>query len=169
MRIRPREAADRPACLDLLTRVHARDGYPRHLPRSPEVFLFAGHETSSWVCEIDGQVVGHVALHAAGSDPALELAQQATGLPASRLAVIARLLVSPDHRRRGVGRALLDHATRHAANNGQRAVLDVVTDAAGEPAAALYQQAGWRIAGRTTFHFRSGATLPVAVWLSPGL
>lgn len=154
--------------MDLLTRVHTHDGYPRHLPGWPAAFLFAGHETTAWVCEIDGQITGHVALHAAASDPALELAQRAAGLPANGLAVVARLLVCPGHRRQGIGRALLDLATCHARDNGQRAVLDVVTDTAGAPAAALYERAGWTIAGNTTICFRDGASLPVAVWLSPG-
>jgi GNAT superfamily N-acetyltransferase len=153
--------------VDLLSRVHAHDGYPRHLSGSLAAFLFASHETGAWVCESNGQVVGHVALHAAVSDPVLVLAQQTTGLPASGLAVVARLLVSPRHRRQGIGRGLFDLATRHARDNGQRAVLDVVTDAAGAPAAALYERAGWTTAGNTTFHFRDGSSLPVTAWLSP--
>jgi GNAT superfamily N-acetyltransferase len=167
--LRLREALDEPASVELLVRVHAHDGYPRHLPGSAAAFLFASHETSAWVCEVDGQVVGHVALHAAASDPVLEVAQRATRLPAGALAVVARLLVCPDHKRQGIGRALLDLATEHARDSGQRAVLDVVTDAAGAAAAALYERAGWTIAGSTTFHFRDGASLPVAVWLSPEL
>jgi len=165
--LRSREPRDEPVCVDLLSQVQAHDGYPRRLSGSLAAFLFARHETGAWVCEVDGQIAGHVALHAAASDPVLELAQQATGLPASRLAVVARLLVSPRHRRQGIGRALLDLATSQARNNGQRALLDVVTDAAGAPAAALYDRAGWTTAGNTTFEFRDGSTLPVTAWLSP--
>jgi GNAT superfamily N-acetyltransferase len=162
--LRSREPRDEAACVDLLSQVNAQDGYPRHLSGSLEAFLLASHETGAWVCEIDGHIAGHVALHAAANDPVLDLAQQTTGLPASDLAVVARLLVSPRRRRQGIGRALLDLATKHALDNGQRAVLDV---AAGAPAAALYEQAGWTIAGKTTFHFRDGSSLPVTAWLSP--
>ena len=167
MLLRSREPRDVAACVDLLARVQTRDGYPRHLSGTLSDFLVAGHETGAWVCEVDGMVTGHVALHSAAGDPVLDLAQQATGLPAGALAVVARLLVSPDHRRQGIGRALLDLATRHARDGGRRAVLDVVTDAAGAPAAALYERAGWTTAGTMTLHFQDGCSLPVMAWLSP--
>jgi enamine deaminase RidA (YjgF/YER057c/UK114 family)/GNAT superfamily N-acetyltransferase len=153
--------------VELLVQVHRRDGYPRYLGRGPRDFLLARHETGAWVCELDGRVVGHVALHRAGDDPVLEVARQATGLAADELAVVARLFVSPGHRRLGIGRALLDVAAEQARAGGRRAVLDVADDVAGAPAAALYAGAGWSPAGATTFRFRSGATLDVRVWLSP--
>jgi GNAT superfamily N-acetyltransferase len=165
--LRPRTAADEPACVELLAQVHGHDGYPRHLDRSLQDFLIARHETGAWVCELDGQVVGHVALHRADDDPVLEAARRATGLAAGELAVVARLLVSPGHRRRGIGLALLDHAADQARAGGRRAVLDVVKDDAAAPAAALYARAGWSTAGEATFHFRDGASLDVQVWLSP--
>jgi GNAT superfamily N-acetyltransferase len=167
MLLRARTHADDAACVELLARVHEQDGYPRHLSGTLSDFLFARHETGAWVCELAGDVAGHVALHAAGSDPVLEVARRATGRAADELAVVARLLVSPDHRRRGVGRALLELAARQARATGRRAVLDVVRDDAAAPAAALYERSGWTAAGDTTFRFRDGATLDVRVWLSP--
>jgi GNAT superfamily N-acetyltransferase len=71
-------------------------------------------------------VLGHVALHEAAADPTLLAAQRATGLAADRLAVVARLLVSPDARRRGLGRRLLLAATAAAHATGLRPVLDVI-------------------------------------------
>ncbi len=164
MLIRERAEADAEDCLDLLVQVHNADGYPRYVPEGLQQFLAPPYETAAWVAEIGGAVVGHVGLHQAAVDPTLEAAQRATDLPPEGLAVVARLLVSPAVRRRGVGRALLAHATDHARAAGQRAVLDVTQDA---PAAiALYEAAGWLRLEQLTLNL-DGKPLLLWVYLSP--
>lgn len=167
MILRPRTAADEPACVEMMAQVRRHDGYPRHPGPDLRDFLFARHETGAWVCDLDDEMAGHVALHRADDDPVLDAARRATGLAADDLVVVARLLVSPNHRRRGVGLALLDVAAQQARAEGRRAVLDVADDDAAAPAAALYARAGWIPAGITTFHLRGGVDLDVRLWLSP--
>lgn len=141
MLIREKSVQDAAACRDLLMQVHALDGYPPFLPDDVSRFITPEYETVAWVAERAGDIVGHVALHRASVDPTLAAAQRATGLPAERLVVIARLFTAPSQRRTGVGRALLRHATTQAHAFGQRAVLDVAHTFLAP--IALYESEGW--------------------------
>lgn len=61
------------------------------------------------------------------------------------LAFISGMIVRESHRRRGIGRALLDRCVRHAMSRGAAVVaLD-----ASEAGAPLYRQEGFRIVGTT--------------------
>lgn len=167
MRIRAKTDADGPACLDLLQRVRAHDGYPLYLaPEDVEDFFVTEAEVVAWVAEHQGCVVGHVALHWEGADPTLIAAHRATGLPVDGLIMLARLFVAPSARRLGVGRALLEHATAEAQSRGRRAVLDV-----GQPlsaAVALYESQGWKRVGELHLALDAHTTLSVWVYVSPG-
>lgn len=164
MRLREKRKDDEEACLGLLRAVHHADGYPRYLPGDLVGFLTPPYETASWVAEDEGVVVGHVALHDAAVDPTLEAAQRATGLPPERLAVIARLLVSPRVRRQGLGAQLLGHATAHAWSRGQRLVLDVTQESAAP--IALYEAAGWLRVDALRLEF-DDKSLNLWVYVSP--
>lgn len=124
-----------------MKQTHENDGYPRYWPSRPERFLAPDQEIYAWVADIDGVLVGHVALHDALNHPTLPAAQRATGLPADRLAVVARLMVSPSAQGRGVGRELLAAAVGHARRENRRPVLDVVQESTA--AIAFYENAGW--------------------------
>ncbi len=163
--IRARSGADLAACVSLLLEVHEADRYPRHLPSDVARFVVPEHETDAWVAEDRGRIVGHVALHRAADDPTLAAAQRATGLEPGRLAVVARLLVSPGRRRHGVGRALLDQAAACARERGQRAVLDVVQDAAAP--VALYEASGWMRVEPLTLQLPGDVRLDLWVYLAP--
>jgi GNAT superfamily N-acetyltransferase len=146
--------------------VRDHDGYPVHLPAGDYLgFLVSDEALGTWVSEEDGVIIGHVALHRRSSAPVLDLASRALGLPADRLGVVARLMVDPGHRGRGIGRALLETATDASWERGLWPVLDVVADSAG--AIALYERCGWTRAGEVTVTFRSGPTLEEAVFLGP--
>jgi GNAT superfamily N-acetyltransferase len=167
--IREKTDDDTAACLDLLTRVHARDGYPLHLaPGDLPAFFRSDHERAAWVAERDGEIVGHVALHCPPEDPTLTVAAEATGLPVGGLALLARLFVAPELRRTGLGRALVRHATARAPVWGRRAVLDVGRSL---PAAvALYESEGWLRAGDLDLHlddFDPPILLELRVYVSP--
>ncbi|WP_432840729.1 N-acetyltransferase family protein [Dactylosporangium sp. CA-092794] len=166
VRIRPKGEADAAACLELLLRVHATDGYPMHLTAG-EVpgFFTPEHEAAAWVAERDGAVVGHVALHTPPEDPTLELARDATGLPLERLALLARLFVAPELRRSGLGRVLLRHAAGQAPGLGRRAVLDV--GQALRAAVALYEAEGWRRVGELHLPLDDETMLDLWVYVSP--
>lgn len=163
--IRPKVPADEAPCLHLLRQVHESDGYPIYRRYVTTSFLTPPGELAAWVAVLDdGTVVGHVALHDAAGDPTLPAAQRATGLPAERLAVVARLLVSRAAQGRGLGTRLLRHADAQARAGGRRAVLDVVQEAPG--AVAMYDAAGWQRLEPVVLPLPDG-DLSLWVYLSP--
>jgi ribosomal protein S18 acetylase RimI-like enzyme len=165
--IRPRTPADGPALAAIAAETHRLDGYPKYLPADLEAFIVDPGALAAWVAEDAGVPVGHVALHRHAAAEVMEVARRATGSRTEdALAVVARLLVAPAARRRGLARALLDEATGAAAGMGRRAVLDVVDEHAA--AIALYERAGWLRAGRVRWELPDGRPLEGFVYLSPG-
>jgi ribosomal protein S18 acetylase RimI-like enzyme len=93
------------------------------------------------------------------------LASQSLGVPPERLGVVARLMVSPEARRMGIGQTLLELATQEALDRDLCPVLDVVTDhAAG---IAMYERAGWIKAGVVTSELSVGRSFEEIVYLAP--
>lgn len=82
----------------------------------------------------DGEIVGTVQL---GLD---------TPATQPHRAELQKLLVRPDARRKGIGRALVQRAEQAAARVGRR--LLTLNARAGDPAEALYRSLGWTEAGR---------------------
>lgn len=153
--VRPRVVADLPACARIASDVHVLDGYPAYLPsRHFAKFLSSPDAIERWVAELDGEVVGHVALHRRTVEAAMVLAAAAFRVPEHELGVVARLLVSPDARRLGVGARLLDQAASEARARSLVPILDVAVMYA--PAIALYERLGWERLGTVTFAPPSG-------------
>jgi GNAT superfamily N-acetyltransferase len=165
MLIRPRRDGDLPACAGLAREVHAADGYPRYLPADLTTFLTDHDPYGCWVAELDGDVVGHVALTPASLPAVMELAASALSRPQDELAVVARLFVSPRARGGGAGRMLLRAAMAEAASRGRWPVLDVSTDLAS--AIALYESQGWTRAGQVTHRWSGDRTLDAYVYVGP--
>jgi GNAT superfamily N-acetyltransferase len=165
VRIRERTGADLERCVNLARAVHETDGYPVYLPDDLRAFLAMPDAIDAWVAERDGEVIGHVALHQRSSAAVMALAEAATGWPAARLGVIARLLVAPTVRRAGVGRALFDVAVDRADELGRWPVLDVVTRH--ESGIKLYEAAGWSRAGQVTVTFGGGVPIEELVFVGP--
>jgi GNAT superfamily N-acetyltransferase len=165
MNIRPRCDADIGRCADLLATVHVIDGYPVRMPTEPATFLCPPDLLGAWVAEDNDCIDGHVALRCRTSAPVLQLASEVTGVDASRLAVVARLFVSPRARRRGIGRALLSAAAARACELGRLPVLDVVDG--GKGAVALYEAAGWRRVGEVRVSFSDGQVVDELVYVAP--
>ncbi|WP_370371081.1 GNAT family N-acetyltransferase [Catenulispora sp. GP43] len=144
--IRPRRPTDLPACAEALRGVHETDGYPVRWPADPQGWLTPRDMIGCWIATAGDtdtdtdRVLGHVALTRAGAAIA-----EALALPAAKLALVARLFVAVDARRGGLATDLLDRAARAARDEGLQAVLEV--DAAAAGAIALYERAGWRLAG----------------------
>jgi GNAT superfamily N-acetyltransferase len=153
--VRARTEADLDECEELARVVHERDGYPVFLPGDVRAFLSTRAAIAAFVAELSGRVVGHVALHSGAPGGVVAIASRATGLGPAELGVVARLLVSPESRGRGVGRSLLKAAATHAVSRGLRPMLDVHSTL--ERAVGLYESCGWVRVGAVTVHFRAGS------------
>ncbi len=163
--VRPRVDTDMAALIRIAALVQETDGYPGRRPRDLGSFLDAPDALGAWVVECDGVIAGHVALHRESLPVVMARAATVLQRERSDLAVVARLLVDPSARRRGVGRVLLETAADHARRRGLHPVLDVATDYDG--ANALYRSCGWRNVGEVTMVFRDGATLKAYVYVAP--
>lgn len=165
MLIRRKVAEDAEHVAELARDVRWSDRYPRYLPRDLARFMTPEYESVAWVAEADAQLIGHVALHRAASDPTLPAATRATRQSADGLTVLARLVVSPRVRHQGVGRALLEVAVAHARGRGQRVVLDVVQDSG---AVGFYEALGWQRVEPLRIHLDQGRFLDLWVYIDPG-
>ena len=167
MHIRARRPGDDVRCLEIARDVHASDGYPPRGPIDAARFLSPPQELAGWVAEVDGTVVGHVALHDTGASATMACAARHAGRDPRHLAVVARVLVHPQARRGGVARALVDTAVVEAHRRGRRPVLDVATHFGA--AVALYESAGWERAGEVTITVDGEPDLPCYVYIGPHL
>lgn len=84
----------------------------------------------------------------------------AIGRTALDEAELATLVVAPDHRRQGIGRALLSAFEAEASARGaSRIFLEVAAD--NDPAIALYTRAGYAQAGRRAGYYRAPGGLRI--------
>lgn len=153
MLVRPRADADVDRLLEIVGRTHEHDRYPALLPDDPLAFVVSKHEVAAWVAEVDGVVVGQVALLDPWGDDTVRAFVEAGSL--GEVLILGRLYVDPEVRGTGAGRALLEAATSGAWERGRRPILDVVKGA--EPAITMYEAAGWARAGelvREVLHHR---------------
>ena len=98
--------------------VRSLDGYPPLLLQDLRRFLASPDALEAWVVEADQRILGHVALHRTTAAEVTALACRRLGVSADALGVVARLLVDPARRRRGIGRELLTTATAAALSRG---------------------------------------------------
>lgn len=164
--VRERTPADLDACVAIVTEVHRLDGYPSFLGEGGyDAFLAPDDRLGAWVAVDDDGVAGNVLLRPRSAPPSVELATASLGVPADRLGFVARLMVAPRARRRGVARQLLEVAAGAARALGRVPVLDVVTrDVA---AVALYDASGWRRLGDVRLTMRNGEDLELHVFAKP--
>lgn len=162
--VRRRVPADVDRCVDLLRQVRAADGYPARWPVDPRRWLLAPTELAAWVAGDGGGLVGHVALHRAEDEPALDAWCRATGRGPESLAVVARLFVSPLHRGRGLGSGLVEAAVRFAELRGLVPVLEVLE--LDRRAIALYGRSGWSLVGTRHVVAPDGRRLAVHAYVA---
>jgi predicted N-acetyltransferase YhbS len=163
--IRDRRPDDGAALEAIALETHHRDGYPKYLPADLRSFIVENDALRAWVAQRDGEILGHVALHARAAPEVMEIVLSATGLDEDQVIVLARFLVAPWARRQGIGSALIERATEEAVSMGRRAVLDVVDTH--HDAIALYERGGWTRAGRVDWALPGGRPLREFVYLSP--
>jgi ribosomal-protein-alanine N-acetyltransferase len=127
--IRARTHDDIEECARLLRELDRADRYPLVWPDDIEAWLTPESLAGSWVAELDGSVVGHVALRRAAGQ-----------------SVVTRLWVAPGARRHGLGSALCEAACARAAELSLQPTLEVAPGRAA--AIALYEGAGWTLVSR---------------------
>jgi GNAT superfamily N-acetyltransferase len=132
--LRDRVDDDLDACLAALALVHAADGYPMAWPLDPLRWLRPRDLRRAWVCADDGGIAGHVAVLAGPSRPA-------------GVAEVARLFVTPPHRRSGLGARLVARCLDWAASSGLAPELEVAAVGDRNAAMALYEATGWHRTG----------------------
>ncbi|MGZ4229344.1 MAG: GNAT family N-acetyltransferase [Solirubrobacteraceae bacterium] len=109
----------------LLRSVYRADGYPANWPDDPIRWLAGTRTIAAWIFEHRSELVGHLALTAPDPDRAWPQWHETVQQPRERLAVMRRLFVDPNSRRKGVATHLIKAAERTAAEYGLQLVLDV--------------------------------------------
>ncbi len=142
--IRERRPDDVPALGVVLAEQQPTSQYPVQWPLDIPVedFLVRPGEERAWVAELDGRVVGHVAVYAlAGGLRGSFVAAIGT----EDLAELAVLFVAADVIGTGVGGRLHDTAVDWIVGSGRQPVLDVVPVHA--RAVEVYRHRGWEVVG----------------------
>lgn len=150
--IRPRTETDLPDLTAVLAAQQSATRYPMRWPLPFPVERFVAREVdlAAWTAELDGRVVGHVAVQRVDdvfTPGRLSLEwERGHGLPAERLGVLGTLFVDPAVRRRGLGRRLHDTAVDWLRAHDRGPCLDVVPVHAA--ALGMYARIGWREVAR---------------------
>ena len=163
--VRRRADVDLDTLALVAARVRAADDYPTYLPGDDyHRFLTRPEPLEAWVAEWDERDLWPrrrqrtaVARSDAGS------VRRRHRRP---LGAIARLLVDPDARGRGIARALLNTARSAAATQHRAAAPEVVESS--HAAIALYRRCGWVEVGRTALPLPDGRELPELVFAADG-
>jgi len=142
--IRERRAEDLAVLAEVLAEQQPTSRYPVRWPLwvPVEDFLVRPGEERAWVAEVDGRVVGHVAVYTPAGD-LRESFVAATGT--EELAELAVLFVASDVVGTGVGGRLHDTAVEWIFASGRQPVLDVVP--VHERAVEVYRHRGWQVVG----------------------
>ncbi|MET7476572.1 GNAT family N-acetyltransferase [Streptomyces sp. NPDC005648] len=164
--VRRRAEGDLGICVEILAEVHRHSGYPVNWPERPGDWLTPESLLATWVAELDGHVVGHIALSRAdGGDLAAGLWAARTGTGIERTAVVGRLFVSPTAHGLGLGAALMEQAVEEARTRGLHPVLDVVT--ANTAATALYERLGWELLDVVRERWRPDQVVTLGCYAAP--
>jgi GNAT superfamily N-acetyltransferase len=163
--IRLRQETDIAAAAVGLAQVHALDGYPVEGVSQPEAWLTPPGMIASWVAEISGTLAGHVLISRPKGEEAVSLWLNQSHDAEEKVAVLARLFVLPQARKRSVGEKLLAEAVSYANRHGIRLVLDVLLkDAA---AIRLYERSGWKRIGSASHSFGADQRAEALCFVSP--
>lgn len=167
VRVRHRRDDDLPPLVDILTRQQDETHYPLRWPWPGDLagFIRRPAELEAWVAKVDGNVAGHVAVHTVDDDELGRIGSAAQGVPVSALRCVSVLFADLRLARRGIGSALLARATQRALAAGGTPVLDVVAEHL-KPI-RLYENRGWRDAGRFRPDWLPASYDPVRVMILP--
>ena len=165
--IRARRDADLPLLAEILERQQPQTEYPFEwpLPYPVDQFIRRPAELRAWVAELDGMVVGHVAVHAVADDDLGRMWATAHAVSVDQLRCIGVLFADQRHAGRGIGSALLRTATDFAREDGCAPVLDVVAHHVAP--LNLYRRRGWQEIGRYRTEWLPEDVDPVYVMILP--
>lgn len=164
--IRQRQDDDLSGLAELLGRQQAQTRYPFvwPFPRPIGEFLKRPTELRAWVAELDGELVGHVALESVRDDPIGRSWAQAHNVTVDELRCVSVFFADISRSGQGIGSRLLATATDAALAEGYP-VLDVV--AAHRIPIELYLSRGWRIIETTQAPWHPGTDLPIHLMILP--
>ncbi|HZT66941.1 MAG TPA: GNAT family N-acetyltransferase [Acidimicrobiales bacterium] len=165
MILRPRSSSDLDQCVEMMREAYDADGYPAHWPRNPRRFVAPPYELRAWVAVEPDLVVGHVALHDGGQDPAFAVARSVAAVPDEALVAVGRLFTRPGFRGEGLGSRLLAAAVEAAHAAGGQPFLNVLTHLG--HAVSLYRREGWKDLGPLSIDLGGGDLIQVLVFLGP--
>lgn len=164
--IRPRTDADLESAGAALVDVHRTDGYPVEGVADPVAWLEPAGLITSWVAELDGEIVGHVAVsEPQPGDDAVRLWLEQSDDRIEDLAVIGRLFVTSAARRRSIGEQLAKAVATDQTLRGRRLVLDVMDK--DQDAIRLYERLGLKKIGVATHRFGEGETITAYCYVVP--
>jgi GNAT superfamily N-acetyltransferase len=142
--VRPRTAKDLPACARLLRVVAAEHQYPARWPGAPRSWLAGPDVLDAWVCEHQGEILGHVAIATVPRNGMSRVRwQEITGQETTELGRVSRLFVRRRVRGQGIATDLLDVAVAEIRRRGLTAVIDVVSTST--DGIAFLERRGWRL------------------------
>ncbi|OTB12872.1 hypothetical protein K445DRAFT_320699 [Daldinia sp. EC12] len=161
--IRPRTDGDIAACFQVLDVVYNDSGYPVEGVGDPAKFF--KKDEAAWIAEVDGTVVGHIALaEGTAGNVAVDLWQKEHPED-TQVAVIGKLFVHPDNRRGGTASRLISTAVREARGRGQRLLMfALIKD---QDAIRLYRKLGWQYFGNATYKWGEGNEMDAEFFASP--
>ncbi len=164
--VRQRIDSDLGALSRVLTTVHLLDGYPVEGVSDPLGWLVSSTMLGAWVAVADCGPVGHIMLTTPShGDAAVAMLLDRHGGSADDVAVLERLFVAPEHRRRHAARQLMAAAMAFAEARGRRAVLEVMDK--DRAAVRLYEALGWRSMGPLRHVHSGGRSEAGAAYAAP--
>jgi GNAT superfamily N-acetyltransferase len=140
--IRSRTDGDADALVTVLAQVHESDQYPMMAEHVSHDWLYDAGFAAAWVAEVDGAVVGHIAVTSGYGGADFEAA---LGRPTAQTLGITRFFVGAVGRGSGAASALLDVVDEYANTLDMALALDVIE--VNTAAIRLYEHRGWRRIG----------------------
>jgi ribosomal protein S18 acetylase RimI-like enzyme len=164
--IRRREDADLESAGAALVDVYQTDGYPVEGVADPVAWLKFDGLVGAWVAELDGEIVGHVAVsEPKPGDDAVRLWLEQSDDKIEDVAVLGRLFVKRSARGRSIGQDLAKAAVTDSATNGKTLVLDVMDK--DQDAIRLYERLGLKKIGEAKHKFGEGQEITAYCYVVP--
>lgn len=145
--------------------IYMKDALENDLNDVPTIFGLRSHDGSPecfpsgssgfWIAEEGEKIIGFVGLREYQS-LLYSLSNSQTFISETgvseeeRIGEVRRMVVSPSHRRRGVGKKLMDAVDKHAKANGI-AALELTTSDYNVGALKMYNKCGWRLKRRRIY------------------